>query len=303
MPTVIVLITLYLCCAGELFAKEASLVTRAARLFNMAMVSGGLSLAVVANAEPVNDAWRDVRVDDINYRRSVFHLRTSYRGVDYVLHLVYIGSDKDGEKVFVGILPQSLRVDEPLGQEVRQVAEYSLYNNNGLIAEDLELEGEDFYPVKDSGDIFAVDVVVGMFSGLDMSDYRPVVIDEFPDTNNELELLNYHPDKEPHVLRWQSCQAGKYSFKTQLANHTCQLPWRPQEQVISSLGAPIFSHHGRLVGFTTMQADNRQQHIWPTDKSVVFTNRMLRYIPIPRDVTFDDQRLSTTWAKLKKASE
>ena len=299
MPTVIFFI-MCLCCAGELFAREASLVRRAAQLFNVAIVSVSLSSAVVAHAEPVNTAWQDVRVDDINYRRTVFHLRTSYRGVDYVLHLVYIGSDKDGEKVFVGILPQSLRADEPLGREVRQVAEYSLYNNDGLIAEDLELEGEDFYPVEDSGEILAVDVVVGMFSGLDMSDYRPVVLDEFPDTNNELELLNYHPVREPHVLRWKSCQAGKYSFKTKLANHTCRLPWRPQEQVISSLGAPIFSHHGRLVGFSTMQVDNRQRHIWPTDKSVVFTNNMLRYIPIPQDVTVDDSRLSTTWANLKQ---
>lgn len=289
--------------AGELVANGTSLTKRVTRLFNLVMVGGSLSLATVAQAEPANAIWRNVRADDVDYRRSVFHLRTMYRGVDYVLHLVYLGGNKDGHKVFVGILPQTLRADEPMGREVRQVAEYSLYAGEGLITEQLELEGEDFYPVRDSGEIAAVDVVIGMFGELDMSSYRPVELARFPDNGEELEMLNYHPDQEPHVLRWQTCQAGRYDSRLQLAQHTCQLPWRPQNQVISSLGAPIFNAFGQLVGFTTLQSDAHQQHVWPTDYSVIFDKRMLRHIPVPKELAPDSLKLSTTWAELKRTNE
>ena len=298
---VVLIISLLL--AGELVASGAHLTRRVTRLFNLVMVSGSLSLATIAQAEPADAIWQNVRADDVDYRRSVFHLRTLYRGVDYVLHLVYLGDNKDQHKVFVGILPQTLRADEPMGREVRQVAEYSLYDSDGLITGRRELEGEDFYPVRDSGEIAAVDVVIGMFGDLDISGYQPVELNKFPDDGDELEVLNYHPDQEPHVLRWQTCQAGRYDSRLQLAQHTCRLPWRSQSQIISSLGAPIFNASGQLVGFTTLQSDANQQHVWPTDYSVIRNKRMLRYIPVPKELAPDSLKLSTTWAKLKKANE
>lgn len=297
--TKVVLLFLMLPASG-LIAKELGLATRAVRLFSMAMVGGGMLLTtVVAQAEPANGQWQDVRADTFDYRRSVFHLRTNHRGFDYVLHLVYLGSDKDDQEVFIGLLPQGLRADEPLGREVRQIAEYSLYGDDGLIVEGLELREESFYPVKDSGKIIAVDVVVGMFGGLDMSDYQPVILDEFPAADDELELINYHPNREHHVLRWQSCWAGKYNSKTKLAYHSCRLPWRPAEQISSALGAPIFDERGRLVGLTSVQSDADRRQVWPTDMAVVFSGNMLRYIPLHLDVSLD-RVLSTTWAELKK---
>ena len=296
MPTKIILM-LFLSLTGELVAGGTSLTTRAAKLFQSAMVGGALSLATVVQVEPAGNPWQDVQTDDVGYRRSVFYLRIQYRNVDYMLHLAYLGDNGDRDKVFVGILPQALRADEPMGREARKAAEYSLYAHEGLVAEHLGLSDEGFYPVKDSGEILAVDVVVAMFSGLDISDYQPVVLDKFPDRGDKLEVLKYHPDRKPNVLRWQSCQAGKYNLRTGLSQHTCHLPWQPPNDAISSLGAPMFNDSGQLVGFTAIQSDARQRHFWPTDDLIVFSDRMLQRISIPKNI--ENSRLSTTWAELK----
>ncbi len=277
-------------------------VSKLTRTVSATLVGGMLLLAASpVGGDPRTD-WHDVEPTSQSYQHSVFYLHTDVLGSDYAMHLVYLGANKDEEAVFVGLLPQLLRTDDPQGREIRKAAEFAFYAYDGLVADEVDVEEIASFPIKDSGVIVAVDVVMGTIADLDLNDTIPIRVAPFPTSSSRLQVLNYQPSADGGaVLRWQTCLAGTISRKTNLAGHTCLLPTQDWRKVAYSFGAPLFDYHTQtLVGFTTVQANIQHEQVWPTDSAAILSVEILRGLQIPLSVEVSEGKLSTTWGELKR---
>lgn len=206
---------------------------------------GGIEEIVedIPEKEPV---WFELKTNPLAHQRAVFYLLIDMFEHWRVVHVNYVGDDRDGEPLFVGLRTYTRVGDDP----AFRFAMTALVGHEGLVQENIDVEEVEFFPSKASIPYF--DITLLKINGLDMSDYKPIRMTRHVKLFADVEMLSYRVDLADNLLEYfdyplwfRNCRSGNMvpvdGHKLMLNN--CSIPYTP-----AVTGSPIFGDEAELLG-------------------------------------------------------
>ena len=244
-------------------------------------------------------AWTEVKTNAPAHHQSVFYLLPAKRK-DRIFHAGYVGTVPGNRSLFVAHKAKSDAITDYLDKEM------VLVGHKGIVVEDVMVREFDSFPRTDG----ETGSLLLSIKGIDMSDYKPLQLSEFPvQTETTLELLSYKMDDAELTvserknalslpLQVRSCESLPHTDleAKQLRQHLCGTFNNVSD------GSLFFDKSdGSLIGFYRKDYPNESIDEGFPLADVVSQELMRGISRLP--VESDGKLATTTWASLKKPRE